>query len=44
MPALADRVRDGPAAAAPGIMYASKRPITVTWLGTDIGRQALADR
>jgi hypothetical protein len=40
---LADLVRDGLATAAPGIMYAGKRPITVTRLGiTDLGRQALA--
>jgi hypothetical protein len=40
---LVDLVRDGLATAAPGIMYAGKRPITVTRLRiTDIGRQALA--
>jgi hypothetical protein len=40
---LVDLVRDGLATAAPGIMYAGKRPIKVTWLAiTDIGRQALA--
>jgi hypothetical protein len=40
---LTGLVRDGLATAAPGIMYAGKRPITVTWLAiTDIGRQALA--
>jgi hypothetical protein len=40
---LVDLVRDGLATSAPGIMYAGKRPITVTRLRiTDIGRQALA--
>jgi hypothetical protein len=40
---LDDLVRDGLATAASGIMYAGKRPITVTRLRiTDIGRQALA--
>ena len=40
---LTGPVRDGLATAAPGIMYAGKRPITVTRLRiTDIGRQALA--
>jgi hypothetical protein len=42
---LADLMRDGLATAAPGIMYAGKRPITVTWLRiTDLGRQALAGK
>jgi hypothetical protein len=36
-------VVDGLATATPGITYAGKRPITVTWLEiTDAGRQALA--
>jgi hypothetical protein len=36
-------VVDGLAKATPGIMYASGRPITVTWLTiTELGRQALA--
>jgi hypothetical protein len=40
---LVDLMRDGLATAAPGIMYAGKRPITVIRLRiTDIGRQALA--
>jgi hypothetical protein len=37
-------VLGGLATAAPGIMYAGKRPITMTRLRiTDIGRQMLAD-
>jgi hypothetical protein len=41
---LTGLVRDGLAMAAPGIMYADKRPITVTWIAiTDLGRQALAN-
>jgi hypothetical protein len=40
---LVDLVCDGLATAAPGIMYAGNRPITVTRLRiTDIGRQMLA--
>jgi hypothetical protein len=40
---LVDLVRDGLATAAPGIIYAGKRPIEVTQLRiTDIGRQMLA--
>jgi hypothetical protein len=36
-------VLEGPATAAPGVMYAGKRPITVTRLTiTNVGRQALA--
>jgi hypothetical protein len=41
---LTGLMRDGLATAAPGIMYAGKRPITVTRLRiTDIGRQMLAE-
>jgi hypothetical protein len=36
-------VLDGLTTATSGIMYAGRRPITVTWLTiTDLGRQALA--